>query len=65
MSNVNVGVSFMAPGFNNSDHLSFKFFEEVVGDYNANHDGMANVNSPDRQYNTLHKHFGNRPGINA
>ena len=36
MSNVNVGVSFLAPGFNNPDFVTFKFFEEVVSNYNAN-----------------------------
>ena len=48
MSNLNIGVSFYAPGYNNSDFIALKFFEEVSSDYNANHDGMANVNSPER-----------------
>lgn len=58
MHNLNMGISFYAPGYNNPDFIALKFFEEVSGDYNANHDGMANVNSPERQYNSLHKHFG-------
>ena len=65
MSNLNVGVSFYAPGYDNPDFIALKFFEEVSSDYNANHDGMANVNSPERQYNTLHKHYGGKPGINV
>lgn len=48
MHNLNVGISFLAPGYNNTDHVAMKFFEEVIGDYDASHDGMANVNSPER-----------------
>lgn len=48
MHNLNTGISFLAPGYNNPEHVALKFFEEVVGDYNSNHDGMANVNSPER-----------------
>jgi len=39
-------------------------FQEILGNYNSNADGMAHVNSPNRQYNYLHRRMGAKPGIN-
>lgn len=62
--NVNVGVAFEAPGYNNPEFVSFLLYEEITGNYNAHEDGMAHVNTGDRQYNYLHRVFSERPGIN-
>jgi len=61
--NLNVAVSFKVPGRGDQNYLGMLLFEEIVGNYNANSDGMAHVNSPQRQYNYLHRHLAERPGI--
>lgn len=62
--NLNVAISFKVPGRRDPGYYGQLLFQEIMGDYNANHDGMANVNCPNRQYNYLHRHFGQRPGLN-
>ena len=46
--NVNVGVAFEAPGYNNPEFVSFLLYEEITGNYNSHEDGMAHVNTGDR-----------------
>ena len=46
--NLNSSAGFIGPGLNDLDSLGMVLFKEILGDYNANQDGMAHVNSPDR-----------------
>lgn len=46
--NLNTAVSFLVPGLNSTEHMSMRIYQEILGDYNANEDGMAHVNSPNR-----------------
>lgn len=64
MANLNVGVGHLAPSFANSGRFYMKLFEKIVGNYNANENGFAHLNSANRQYNLLHKFLGEFVGIN-
>ena len=62
MSNLNVAVGFLAPGMNNPEHISMLVFQKVLDNYNAHEDGQ-HINTPNRQYNTLHKYLAEMPGV--
>ena len=62
--NLNCAVSFLVPGLNDSEHIGMLMYQEIMGNYNANEDGMAHVNGPKKQYNYFHRRLGARPGIN-
>ena len=48
MVNVNVSVSYLAPGLNNPECIAMLLYEKILDEYNANENGMAHVNTPDR-----------------
>ncbi len=39
-------------------------FEKLLDNYNANEDGVAHLNTSNRQYNYFHRLLGEKPGIN-
>jgi processing peptidase subunit beta len=63
MANLNVGVSYQTKEYGSEDHFFYMYFQELIGDYNANEHGNAHVNSSDRQYNNSHIWLGEAPGI--
>ena len=63
MTNLNVGVSYLTKKYGNDNHFFYQFFTELVGNYNANEEGSAHVNSSDRQYNLSHFYLGETPGV--
>jgi predicted Zn-dependent peptidase len=64
VENVNIGVAYLAPEYNNPLSLTSMIWKEILGDYNANHDGTAHLNTANRQYNQFHSMLGDKPGIN-
>ena len=64
MSNLNVAVSYLTEKYGNENHFFYQFYTELVGNYNANEEGVAHLNSSDRQYNNSHFFLGETPGIN-
>lgn len=64
MANLNVGVGYPTREYGSEDHFFYMFFQELVGDFNANEHGSAHVNFSDRQYNNSHIWLGDAPGIN-
>lgn len=63
MANVNVCVAYKAPPRSHPESFLMNFFASMLGTYNANSQGLAHLNSEERQYHTLHIQFGERPGI--
>lgn len=63
LENVNIGVAYLAPAYNDPNHLTSQLFKEILGDYNSNHDGTAHLNSANRQYNKFHSFIGDKPGV--
>lgn len=63
MANLNVCVAYEVPSYGHSEFFLMQFFEKMLGDYNANENGIANLNSAERQYHHLHSLLGERPGI--
>ena len=63
MANVNVCVAYKAPARGDSESFLMNFYASMLGSYNANEQGLAHLNSEDRQYHNLHSQFGERPGI--
>jgi processing peptidase subunit beta len=63
MANVNVCVAYKAPPRGNPESYLMNFYASMLGSYNANEQGIAHLNSEDRQYHNLHAQFGERPGI--
>lgn len=39
-------------------------WREILGDYNIAENGYAHLNTSNRQYNKLHAHVGEKPGVN-
>jgi processing peptidase subunit beta len=64
MANLNVGVAYLAPSYGHPEYFGFKFFEKIMGTFNANEDGFAHLNTAHKQYNYLHRHLGEMTGIN-
>lgn len=63
MHNINVAVGYAGPSGESPELFKYKFFEEIIGEYNAAHDGTAHNNTPSTNYNTLHQYLGSGPGI--
>jgi processing peptidase subunit beta len=63
MANLNVSVGYYTEGYGSENHFFYQLMQELVGDYNANDNGSAHVNSSDRQYNSSHSLLGELPGI--
>ena len=64
MYNLNAGVGHLAPAFGEIGHIYMKFFEKIVGTFNANTDGYAHLNTAHKQYNYMHRHLGEMTGVN-
>lgn len=64
MYNLNVATAFVVPGFAHKDYFALKFFEKIVGDFNAEVHGSAHVNSAYLQYSRHHQLLGNWTGVN-
>lgn len=63
IENVNLGVAYIAPAYNHPLRIASELYTKILGDYNSNHDGMAHLNTANRQYNYFHSYLGNKPGI--
>jgi len=63
MANINVGVFFEAPGWSHEDYYSFLLFQRLLGEYTSDKYTGAHLNSPDRQYNTIHTLLGQLPDV--
>ena len=63
MANLNVAVAYKTEGYGSENHFFYQLIQEIVGDYNANENGIAHLNASDRQYNKSHMFLGDCPGI--
>eukprot|EP01017_Pseudomicrothorax_dubius_P028600 TRINITY_DN3402_c0_g1_i1.p1 TRINITY_DN3402_c0_g1~~TRINITY_DN3402_c0_g1_i1.p1 ORF type:complete len:519 (+),score=156.42 TRINITY_DN3402_c0_g1_i1:145-1701(+) len=63
MANLNVGVFFNAPSWNDPDYYAFLLLQRVLGEYTADKYTGHHLNSADRQYNTIHGFLGQNPDI--
>jgi processing peptidase subunit beta len=63
MANVNIGVFFEAPSWTHEDYYSFLLFQRLLGEYTQDKYTGQHLNSPDRQYNTLHTMLGQLPDV--
>lgn len=64
MANLNVAISYKAPAYGSSDDVFYRYFQKLVGNYDAHENGTSHLNSSDRQYNLAHTWLGETPGIN-
>lgn len=64
LENVNISVAYQAPAYSSPYSLTARIYKEILGDYNANENGSAHLNTADRQYNKYHAFLGDKPGIN-
>jgi len=64
MANLNVGIAYLAPSYGHPDYFGFKFFEKIMGNFNANEDGFAHLNTAHKQYNFMHRYLGEMTGVN-
>ena len=48
LENVNISVAYRAPHYSSPYSLASKIWKEVLGDYNASHDGCAHLNTANR-----------------
>ena len=63
MANLNVGVGHLVPAYGEPEYIVMNFFEKIVGSYNANNNGFAHLNSPQKQYNYMQRYLGSMPGV--
>lgn len=63
MYNLNSGSAFSAPAFGDKDFFALKFLEKVVGDFNAEKDGQAHLNSAHMSMNMSHQLWGSKLGV--
>jgi processing peptidase subunit beta len=63
MANCNIGVFFEAPSWTSEDYYSFLLFQRLLGEYTSDKYTGAHLNTPDRQYNTIHNLLGQLPDI--
>lgn len=62
MHNTNIAIGFRAPSLQNPEFVSMLIFEKLLDNYNAHENGQ-HINTPNRQYNTLHKFLSDLPGV--
>lgn len=48
MENVNISVAYAAPAYSSPYSLTARIYTEILGDYNANDNGSAHLNTADR-----------------
>ena len=48
MENLNISVSYLAPGLQNKEYVKSLLWREIIGDYNASENGYAHLNTPNR-----------------
>lgn len=63
MANLNMSVLYLTPSYGSKYHFFYQFFQELVGQFNANEHGNAHVNAPNRQYSNSHMWLSECPGI--
>ena len=63
MTNLNIGVCYLTAPYGSEHHFFYQFFQELVGQFNANEHGSAHVNAPNRQYSLAHTWLGEAPGM--
>jgi len=63
MANINIGSFFEAPGWTHQDYYAMKLFNNILGEYTSDKYTGHHLNTPDRQYNTIHTHLGNCPDV--
>lgn len=63
MANVNTAVSYVGPGMEHPDTFKYKFFQEILGDFNARENGASHLNHGGLSYNYLHRYLGSAPGV--
>ena len=62
MYNLSNASGFLAPAFGDENYFPLKFFEKVMGDYNAETDGLAHLNAARLVTNPVHHFWSNSPG---
>lgn len=62
MYNLNHATGFLAPAFGSENFFILKFFEKLIGDYNAEKDGVAHLNSYRLVTNGSHNFWAAMPG---
>jgi processing peptidase subunit beta len=63
MYNLNHASGFLAPAFGADNFFPLKFFEKILGDYNAETDGVAHLNAVRLVTNPLHAFWSATTGI--
>lgn len=64
MYNLNVATGYVAPAFGDKDFFAMKYFEKILGNYNAAVHGHAHLNNSGQQYNEYHSLLGPYIGVN-
>lgn len=63
MYNLNSGSAFSAPAFGDTDYFGLKFLERIIGDFNAEKDGQAHLNSAHMSMSATHQLWGQKLGV--
>lgn len=63
MTNINMCVNYLAPGYAHPDKFLMQYVQHLVGSYNAHQHGHAHLNAGNRQYNFLHRILAEGPGV--
>lgn len=61
--NASVGVFFDAPSWSHEDYYSFLLLERILGTYQMDRNGVAHLNSCNKQYSTFEAWLGGMPDI--
>lgn len=61
--NAGVGVFYDAPSWKHEDYYAFLLLERIIGNYQMDKNGFANLNDVGKQYSTLEGNVGNFPDI--
>lgn len=61
--NSSVGVFYDAPHWSHEDYYSFMLLERIIGSYQMNVNGQANLNDVTKQYSMLEGWLGNFPDV--
>ena len=61
--NSSIGVFFDAPSWSHEDYYAFMLLERILGNYQCDVNGLANLNDVTKQYSTLEGWCGSLPDV--
>jgi hypothetical protein len=61
--NSSVGAFFDAPSWSHEDYYAFMLFERILGNYQCDRNGVAHLNTVEKQYSTFEFHLGALPDV--